>query len=77
MRASNRTWRSWSRRSGLCLDVTNAFTANGGLVELWACNGGSNRQWRLGQPPRKATPDRVPSRRHPAHRGRYPLRWGR
>jgi ricin-type beta-trefoil lectin protein len=28
--------------------VTGASTANGALVELWACNGGSNQQWKLG-----------------------------
>ncbi|MBS2966867.1 RICIN domain-containing protein, partial [Actinocrinis puniceicyclus] len=35
-------------QSGLCLDVTGASTANGALVELWTCNGGSNQQWTLG-----------------------------
>ena len=35
-------------QSGLCLDVTGASTANGALAELWPCNGGSNRQWKLG-----------------------------
>jgi hypothetical protein len=35
-------------QSGLCLDVTGARTANGSLVELWTCNGGSNQQWTLG-----------------------------
>ena len=35
-------------QSGLCLDVTNAGTANGSLVELWTCNGQSNQQWTLG-----------------------------
>jgi hypothetical protein len=28
--------------------VTGAGTANGTLVELWTCNGGSNQQWTLG-----------------------------
>jgi hypothetical protein len=28
--------------------VTGASTANGALVELWTCNGGSNQQWKLG-----------------------------
>ncbi|MFF5426824.1 MULTISPECIES: PHB depolymerase family esterase [unclassified Streptomyces] len=37
-----------SVRSGLCLDVTGASTAGGAPVHLWACNGGSNQQWRLG-----------------------------
>ena len=34
-------------QSGLCLDMTGASTANGALVELWSCNGGSNQQWTL------------------------------
>jgi hypothetical protein len=34
-------------QSGLCLDVTGKVTANGTLVELWACNGGTNQQWTL------------------------------
>jgi len=28
-----------------CLDVPNAGTANGTVVELWTCTGGSNQQW--------------------------------
>ena len=35
-------------KSGLCLDVTGASTADGALAELWTCNGGSNQQWNLG-----------------------------
>jgi hypothetical protein len=35
-------------QSGLCLDVTGGSTADGALVELWNCNGGSNQQWNLG-----------------------------
>ncbi|WP_345033252.1 ricin-type beta-trefoil lectin domain protein [Kutzneria kofuensis] len=31
--------------SGQCMDVTGQGTANGTLVELWECNGGSNQQW--------------------------------
>ena len=36
------------RRGGYCLDVTGGSTADGALVELWGCNGGSNQQWNLG-----------------------------
>ncbi len=32
----------------MCLDVTGASTANGAVVELWTCNGGSNQQWTIG-----------------------------
>jgi len=32
-------------QSGLCLDVIGAGTANGVLVEIWTCNGGTNQQW--------------------------------
>jgi hypothetical protein len=40
---------SWGRtitgvQSGLGLDVTGAGTANGALVQLWTCNGGSNQR---------------------------------
>jgi endo-1,4-beta-xylanase len=35
-------------QSGLCLDVTNAATANGTLIELYTCNGGSNQKWSRG-----------------------------
>jgi hypothetical protein len=35
-------------QSGLCLDVTGASTANGGLIELWTCNGGANQRWTFG-----------------------------
>jgi hypothetical protein len=27
------------------LDVTDRGTANGSLIQLWACSGGDNRQW--------------------------------
>ena len=37
-----------SVRSGLCLDVSGASTANGARVGLWSCHGGGNQQWRLG-----------------------------
>jgi alpha-galactosidase len=34
-----------------CLDVTggnnDAGRANGALLELWTCNGGSNQDWKL------------------------------
>ncbi|MFG1810835.1 RICIN domain-containing protein [Streptomyces sp. NPDC049040] len=32
-------------RSGLCLDVTGASTADGALVELWTRNGGADQRW--------------------------------
>jgi arabinan endo-1,5-alpha-L-arabinosidase len=35
-------------RSGLCLDVTGARTANGTAVALWTCNGRTNQQWTAG-----------------------------
>jgi hypothetical protein len=31
--------------SNRCLDVPNASTANGSLLEIWDCNGGANQQW--------------------------------
>jgi len=31
--------------SGRCLDVPNQSTANGTLLAIWDCNGGSNQQW--------------------------------
>ena len=31
--------------SGLCLDVTDAATANGTLVGLWTCTGATNQKW--------------------------------
>jgi O-glycosyl hydrolase len=34
--------------NGACLDVTGRGTADGVLVELWACNGGTNQQWSAG-----------------------------
>ena len=34
-------------QSGLCLDVTNASTANGAPVQLWPCTGGGNQKWSL------------------------------
>ncbi|HYS41506.1 MAG TPA: RICIN domain-containing protein, partial [Pseudonocardiaceae bacterium] len=30
---------------GLCLDANGAGTANGTLLQLWTCNGGSNQKW--------------------------------
>jgi ricin-type beta-trefoil lectin protein len=30
---------------GRCLDITGGGTANGVLLELWDCNGGTNQQW--------------------------------
>jgi non-reducing end alpha-L-arabinofuranosidase len=33
-----------SARSGLCLDVNGAFTANGAKVQRWARQGGVNQQ---------------------------------
>jgi Ricin-type beta-trefoil lectin domain len=36
------------QHSGACLDVTGKGTANGVLVELWTCNGGTNQQWTVG-----------------------------
>jgi len=33
---------------GKCLDVTGKGTADGTLVELWTCNGGTNQQWTAG-----------------------------
>jgi hypothetical protein len=35
-------------RSGLCLDVTGASTADGADLQLFTCNGGSKQQWTLG-----------------------------
>ncbi|MFB7503077.1 ricin-type beta-trefoil lectin domain protein [Streptomyces broussonetiae] len=37
-----------SARSGLCLDVTGAVTANGSPAQLWTCDCGSNQRWMLG-----------------------------
>jgi hypothetical protein len=34
--------------NGLCVDVTAKATADGTLVELWACNGGANQRWTAG-----------------------------
>ncbi|MBA2682096.1 MAG: ricin-type beta-trefoil lectin domain protein [Ktedonobacteraceae bacterium] len=31
--------------SNRCLDVPGAATANGTLLDIWDCNGGSNQQW--------------------------------
>ncbi len=31
--------------SNRCLDVPGAATANGTLLQIWDCNGGSNQQW--------------------------------
>jgi hypothetical protein len=32
-------------QSGRCLDVTGASTANGALVTLYTCHGGTNQAW--------------------------------
>ena len=45
---STPTARSPASQSGLCLDATGAGTANGTLLELWTCNGGSNQKWTRG-----------------------------
>ncbi|WP_333492208.1 RICIN domain-containing protein [Streptomyces camelliae] len=37
-----------SARSGLCLDLTGAATADGSPVQLLSCNGRSNQQWMFG-----------------------------
>jgi hypothetical protein len=34
-------------QSGLCLDASGNGTANGTLIHLWACHGGTNQQWNL------------------------------
>jgi hypothetical protein len=34
-----------SVRSGKCVDVNGASTANGATVQLWDCNARSNQQW--------------------------------
>ena len=41
----HRTAPSRTSRSGLCLDVSRAATANGTKVILWTCTGRSNQQW--------------------------------
>ncbi|MEU4746330.1 RICIN domain-containing protein, partial [Actinosynnema sp. NPDC023658] len=33
--------------SNKCLDATGGATANGTLIEIWTCNGGSNQKWTL------------------------------
>ncbi|MEU6284459.1 endo alpha-1,4 polygalactosaminidase [Streptomyces sp. NPDC047028] len=33
------------KNQGLCLDVAKRGTANGSLVEVYSCNGGSNQKW--------------------------------
>lgn len=33
--------------SGKCIDVAGASTADGAIVQQWACNGRANQQWRL------------------------------
>jgi ricin-type beta-trefoil lectin protein len=43
-----RTFDGVDVQSGLCLDETGAATADGALVQLWTCNGGSNQQWTFG-----------------------------
>src|SRR5690242_13400083 len=30
---------------GRCMDVTNASTGNGALVQVWDCSGAWNQQW--------------------------------
>jgi beta-xylosidase len=35
--------------SGLVMDVTNASTSNGALIDQWTANGGTNQQWALTQ----------------------------
>jgi hypothetical protein len=32
-------------QSGLCLDVIGTGTANGTLMDMWTCNGGTHQQW--------------------------------
>jgi len=36
-----------SVQAGLCLEVAGGSTADGGNVQLWACNGGTNQQFRF------------------------------
>ncbi|WP_437806942.1 RICIN domain-containing protein [Sorangium sp. So ce1078] len=36
-----------ARHSGKCLDVNNASTSDGAVVQQWTCNGGNNQQWLL------------------------------
>jgi hypothetical protein len=36
-----------NKASGTCLDVAGSNTTNGAPVQIWACNGGLNQQWRL------------------------------
>ena len=36
------------RINGKCLDVNGAGTANGTVVKLWTCNGGTNQRWQVG-----------------------------
>jgi hypothetical protein len=31
----------------LCLDASGNGTANGTLIQLWSCHGGTNQQWSL------------------------------
>ncbi|GAQ65352.1 extracellular exo-alpha-L-arabinofuranosidase precursor [Streptomyces scabiei] len=33
--------------SGLCLDASNAATANGTKLILWTCTGAANQKWTL------------------------------
>jgi O-glycosyl hydrolase len=37
------------RINGKCLDVTGRATADGALVQLWTCNGGTNQEWTVGR----------------------------
>ncbi|GAB2565558.1 hypothetical protein Aab01nite_47320 [Paractinoplanes abujensis] len=37
-----------SSANGKCLDVTNGSTANGNQPQMWACAGGPNQTWTLG-----------------------------
>ncbi|HEY8965587.1 MAG TPA: RICIN domain-containing protein, partial [Candidatus Methylacidiphilales bacterium] len=41
------TYVALARHSGLALDITHGWTANGSLLEQWGKNGGSNQSWTL------------------------------
>jgi hypothetical protein len=34
------------KSGGVCLDVRNSATANGGVVQVWGCNGSNAQKWR-------------------------------
>jgi hypothetical protein len=38
-----------NQQSGLCLDDPGGDTANGTTLEIWACNGGANQIFILGE----------------------------